>query len=597
MVTKGSVPAASGSQASADPSIERARKRARIIWIITVFGLISAGVQLFSIQIVRGAELKEQGRIVRTAASAIEGPRGSIVDSSGQILVDSVQTFHIAVNQRNILEYRHVEDGVIVGTGPAEAARQLAPILEKDPSELGGLLLGDSTYSYLVKNLDAATTRQIRKLGIHGIEWEPTYQRQYPAGDTALSVLGSVGVDGTGNAGLELQYDELLAGVPGEESYEIGPTGAVMPGAKVITKEASPGATLHLTLDSDLQYAVERDLGEAVATYGATWGAAVVLDVATSKVLALAGVNTQAGADGVDPVLATQMVYEPGSVGKVFTFAAALEAGTIDPTTQFTIKDDVIVAGERFTDLGNYGTVERTATGVLAQSSNTGTIQVGSTVTDEQRYDLLERFGLGSPTGIELPGESSGLLSPTSEWRGRTKYTTMFGQGYALTAIQAAAAAAAIGNQGIYTPPRLVDGWTTTDGIFHEAEEVVPHQAIRPEVAKTLTSMMESVVQDPEVGTGRLAAVDGYRVAAKTGSAEIGGGRVATSIIGIVPADDPQIAISIVLYEVGDGFLAGTSAAPLLSTLAADALRSQGISPSDEPAKLFASSPSAESAH
>ena len=139
MVTKGSVPAASGSQASADPSIERARKRARIIWIITVFGLISAGVQLFSIQIVRGAELKEQGRIVRTAASAIEGPRGSIVDSSGQILVDSVQTFHIAVNQRNILEYRHVEDGVIVGTGPAEAARQLAPILEKDPSELGGL--------------------------------------------------------------------------------------------------------------------------------------------------------------------------------------------------------------------------------------------------------------------------------------------------------------------------------------------------------------------------------------------------------------------------------------------------------------------------
>lgn len=581
-----------GSQVSVDPAIEQARKRTRVIWLVTLFALVAAGVQLFSIQIVRGAELKEQGRIVRTAASSIDGPRGAIVDSSGQTLVDSVQTYHIAVNQQNILEYRHIEDGIIVGTGPAEAARQLAPLLDMDPSELGGLLLGDSTYSYLVKNLDETTARKIRKLGIHGIEWESSYERQYPTENTGLNVLGSISADGNGNAGLELQYDEVLTGTQGEESYEIGPTGAVMPGAKVVTKEASSGATLHLTLDSDLQYAVERDLRESVGTYGASWGSVVVLDVATSKVLALADVSAAAAEGEQTPALSVQMVYEPGSVGKVFTFAAALEAGTIDPTTEFTITDSYVVAGERFTDLGDYGTANRTATGILAQSSNTGTIQIGSTVTDEERHDVLERLGLGSVTGIELPGESAGLLGPSSDWNGRTKYTTMFGQGYALTAIQAAAAAAAIGNGGIYTSPRLVEGWTTTDGVFHQAEPVTPRQALRPEIAKTLISMMESVVQDPDVATGSLADVDGYRVAAKTGSAEIGNGKVAASIIGLVPAEDPQLAISVVLYEVSPGLLASTSAAPLFSEVASDALLSQGIAPSEEPARLFPSSPS-----
>ena len=579
------------TSAEVPQEIQRSRKRSRIIWLGTVFALVACGVQLFSIQIVRGAELKEQGRIVRTSASSIEAPRGTILDASGNVLVDSVQTYHIAVNQRNILEYRHIEDGVVVGKGPAEAAKQLAPLLEMDPSELGGMMLGDSTYVYLDKDVDAATYREIRKLNVYGIEWEPNFERQYPGGNTAATIVGSVGAEGQGNSGLEFVFDDLLTGVPGEESYEIGPTGAVIPGAKIVTEEAEPGATLHLTIDADLQHAVQRELDEATKKYGASWGAAVILDVETSKVLTLADSGSKDPTDGPQTSRAVQMVYEPGSVGKVLTMATALENGTITPTSEFQISDSYTIGEHTFTDLGDYGTALRTATGVLAQSSNTGTLMIGQLSSDEERYEMLQRFGLGTLTGIELPGESAGILTEPSTWDGRTKYTTMFGQGYAMTALQAATIVATIGNDGVYQAPRVVEGWTTADGVYEEAKLEAPRQVLRSEVASTLTTMMESVVADPDVATGGLAAVDGYRVAAKTGSAEIGNGRIAASVIGLLPADNPQLAIAVVLYEPSPGLLAGQSAAPLFSTVASEAVRSLGVAPSSEPARLFPSIP------
>ena len=204
---------------------------------------------------------------------------------------------------------------------------------------------------------------------------------------------------------------------------------------------------------------------------------------------------------------------------------------------------------------------------------------------------MLQRFGLGTLTGIELPGESAGILTEPSTWDGRTKYTTMFGQGYAMTALQAATIVATIGNDGVYQAPRVVEGWTTADGVYEEAKLEAPRQVLRSEVASTLTTMMESVVADPDVATGGLAAVDGYRVAAKTGSAEIGNGRIAASVIGLLPADNPQLAIAVVLYEPSPGLLAGQSAAPLFSTVASEAVRSLGVAPSSEPARLFPSIP------
>ncbi len=584
-----------------DPTSERARirarKRTRTLWGLTVAVLTVCAVQLFNIQIVKGAEYSEQGRVVRTQASAVQAPRGSIVDASGQILVDSVPTYHIAVNQKHIVEYRHIdEEGSIVGTGPAEAARQLAPLLGRDPSELGGEFLGDSTYHYLAKNVDAATYRAIRKLGIYGIEWEPVFERLYPAGTTAATILGTIDADGKGNAGVELTFNDLLTGVPGEESYEIGPTGARIPGAKVSTKEAAAGAQVHLSIYSDLQHSIETMLDSAVDAHGADWGTVVILDVATSKVLVMADSDTKEPSRGPQASRAAQMVYEPGSVGKVLTFATALEQGIIDPYTEFTVPDSYTTHdGYTFTDIYHHEVYRRTATGIITQSLNTGTVMIGEDLKDADRFEMMTRFGLGAPTGIELPGESGGILGDPTKWSGRTRYATMFGQGYAITALQAAALVAAVANDGVWQAPRVIDGWTTSDGIYHEAERPTPDQVLRPEVAGTLLTMMESVTAEEKIGTAAHGAIEGYRIAAKTGTAEIiaTGGTVA-NVVAALPADDPQIAVAVVLYNPQIGVKSGESAVPLFQKVAREAVRDLGIQPSKEPARLFPSIPSEE---
>ncbi len=557
---------------------------------VTVAALMVSAVQLFMIQIVRGDELADQGRMVRTSASAVQAPRGKIVDADGAVLVESRATYHIAVNQKNILEYRHVDDsGNLVGRGPAEAAALLAPLLGVDEAELGGKMLGDQTYVYLAKDVDASTYRQIRKLGIYGIEWEPSFKRNYPAGSLAATVLGSIDIDGNGNAGVELTYNDALTGTPGEESYEIGPTGAVIPGAKVVSKEAVAGETVNLTIHSDLQHAVENAVNEAVEYHVAEWGAAVVMTVDSFEILALADSGNQSPSAGPQASRALQMVYEPGSVGKILTFTSALDKGVIDPETEYLVADSYTTTnGQVFTDINPHEPVYRTATGILANSLNTGTVIVGEQVPAEERYAMMKRFGLGQMTGVQLPGESAGIMSSPDQWDGRTFYTTMFGQGYAVNAVQAATIAATLGNGGVRLEPTIVSGTTAENGEFTEVDRPAPVEVVRPEVAATVVKMLESVTAPK--GTGVLAAVDGYRLAAKTGTAEIGDGGTIANMVALFPADDPQIAISVVLYRPTYLHLAGESAAPLVQQIASDTIRALDIPPASEPATLFATS-------
>ncbi len=566
------------------------RTRSRALFAVTLVMLLGAGAQLFNIQIVRGAELAEQGRLVRTSASSIQAPRGKVVDSEGQILADSQMTYHIAVNQKNILEYRNIdENGSVVGEGPEEAARLLAPILGLDPSELGGKMLGESSYEYLAKDVDEERYREIRRLNIYGIEWEPRYTRVYPAGDTVGAIVGFTNQDGDGVAGLEQALNEELIGVPGEESYEIGATGEVIPGAKVVSVEAQAGETVHTTILLDLQHSVQEALDEAVAAHGADWGAVVVREVATPNVLVLAGAGGEdsEGMEHVSPAI--QMVYEPGSTAKLLTFATALEAGTVGPETSFTVPDHLTTSNDQeFVDVFEHETFERTATGILAQSLNTGTVMIGETVTDADRYDVMKRFGLGDPTGIELAGESQGLLSTPDTWDGRTRYTTMFGQGFALTALQAASIAATIGNGGVRVDPRIVLGTTDASGQFTAAETPAPVEALRPEVAQTLLTMMESVVDADQHGTAAGGHISGYRLAAKTGTAEImGEGGTIANVVALLPAEAPQVAISVVLYNPKVGHTGAESAVPLMRQVALDTIRVLDIPPSTESPRLY----------
>lgn len=572
---------------------ELPRKRSRLALILTVGALVVAAGQLFNIQVVRGAELAEQGRLVRTSASSIQAPRGEIVDSTGHVLADSKMTYHIAVNQKNIAEYRHVDEaGKLVGAGPAEAAALLAPVLDMDPSELGGQLLGDSSYQYLAKNVDEEIYRQIRRMNIYGIEWEPVYERVYPAGSTASDVVGFVNQDGEGVAGLEMTLDDLLVGTPGEESYEIGATGEVIPGAKVVSIEAEPGNTIHTTFQLDLQHTVQEALDETVKSLDADWGAVVVREVSTPNVLVLAGSGGEDEDGTTHASPAVQMVYEPGSTAKLATFATALQEGTIGPETRFYVDDRLTTAnGQEFKDIYEHGRLERTATGILAQSLNTGTVLIGETVTDEARYNTMRAFGLGETTGVELAGESKGILVGPEAWDGRTKYTTMFGQGFAITALQAATMASTIANGGVRVDPRVVAGVTDSKGVYRSEEAPAPVEVLRPEVSKQLLTMMESVMAVDQGGSAAGGNIEGYRLAAKTGTAEIMGtsGTIA-NVVAVLPADDPQVAISAVIYNPKGLTTAAEAAVPLMEQVALDTIRVLDIPPSPESPRLYAHS-------
>lgn len=571
--------------------------RSRWILVIVVALLSLCAIRLIDLQIVNGPTLAAQGEAVRTQRTTISAKRGTIRDSTGVVLADSILTYDIAVNQVNIRSYVHYDDeGQIVGRGAAEAARQLAPLLKMDEAELGGALVGDSTYAYIKRNVDAVTFRQIRALDIYGIEWESVYERTYPNGATAAPVIGTVNSEGIGSSGLESQFDSLLQGTPGAEAFEIAPNGAVMPGGKKTTVEPQDGGSLSITVHADLQHIIQGLLDERVDKHQAEWGSVVVEDISTGQVLVMADSRSTAPDNAKpQPVSAVQYGFEPGSVGKVLTFAAALEAGTITPTTPFTVPDSLSFpdAGEPITDFHEHETYTLTATGILAESSNTGTVLVGQTVTDEQRYETFKKFGLGDYTGIELAGESPGLIPDWTTWAGRDRYVNMFGQAYMMTALQEASIMATIGNGGVRIPPRLVKSWTNADGTVETPPSPQPVQAMSAEHAQTLLKMMESVVDD-ERGTASTAKVDGYRLAVKTGTADIvinGQTGIVSTTAGIVPADAPRLAISVVLYNPKVAVISSDSSAPLFGKITEESVRNLGIPASAPRDGLYPSTP------
>jgi len=396
-------------------------------WVLGFFivALSICAVRLVQLQIIEGPSLAAQGQRVRTSSTEVAAARGTITDATGVVLANSIQTYDIAVNQVNIRAYVHRDDdGKEVGRGPAEAARQLAPLLGMNEAELGGMMLGDSTYEYIKRNVDAVTYREIRKLDIYGIEWESVFEREYPNGNVAAPVIGTVNAEGQGSSGMEAQFDAFLTGTPGAQAFEIAPNGAVMPGGKKTTVEPKNGGNVELTLHADLQHQVQDLLDARVAKHQADWGAVVIQDVATGHVLVMADSNSTEP-DNAKPqkVHAVQDTFEPGSVGKLVTVGAALNQGTITPTSVFQVPYalDLPDAGGPITDFHEHDGETLTATGVLAESSNTGTVLIGQTINDEQRYSMMRAFGFGEETGIELPGESAGLLRRADQWQGRVR--------------------------------------------------------------------------------------------------------------------------------------------------------------------------------
>ena len=576
----------------------QALRRRNIVAVVLLTVFIVFSGRLVQLQALEAPRLAGEALDSRLRTYTIQAARGEIVDVNGEVLATSVQRYNIGVNQQKVATFRHIvtdDDGekVVLGTGAEAAADLLAPLLGRDPAELGAQMVGESTFVYLAKGLTPTEWREIRALGIPGIEPESVTDRLYPNGNTAGNILGFVKRDGSdlvGNAGVELRFDEALHGVNGRETVEIGNGGQVIPTGTQEVTEGEPGDTIRLTIDRDVQYVAQQAVDETVARYGAQWAGVALMEVGSGRLVAFADSgsvdpgNVTATPERARGARTVSAPYEPGSTGKLLTIAAAVDRGVVEPLTTFTVPERMTIDGQTFSDHEpGHPTQDMTVAGILATSSNVGTVQIGNLMEDAERHDYMQAFGFGSRSGIELPGESSGILHEPDDWDGRTRMTTMFGQGYAVTLAQNVAMVATLGNGGVYVPPTLIDSVEHADGSVTVPERPDGRPVISEDAAATMIAMMEGVVQ--EGGTAPRARIDGYRVAGKTGTAQTAdgaGGLSATvaNFVGIVPADQPRYAVAVVVYKPTSGFFGGTIAAPIFKDVAEFALHNAGVRPS-----------------
>jgi cell division protein FtsI (penicillin-binding protein 3) len=429
--------------------------------------------------------------------------------------------------------------------------------------------------------LSPVVAQQITGLGLVGIYTQPTTQRQYPGRTTAANVIGTVHSDGQGAAGIESEYNNLLSGKDGSQTYSTDNMGNINPASSTVTDPARNGGTVRLTIDQSLQYTAQQYLDTAVRESGAKDAEMVVLDAHTAQVLAMASSGTfdAANTNTINPNLPinppVMSAFEPGSVQKSITFAAALQQKLIKPTTVISVPPTINMGGVTISDAWYHPTERFTATGVLAESSNVGTLKIaqklGPTMWD--RYE--QKFGVGQKTGIELPGESSGYLPPMSQWSGSSFANLPFGQGESMTVLQLASIYQTFANNGVRVPPRIIQSLTSSNGSVSTTSQPAGIRVISPKTAKTVRTMLESVTLPG--GTGIKAALPGYRVAGKTGTAQQPdpnhGGAYSTwmnwdTFAGMIPADNPQFVVAIMVDNPAHGVEGGDVAAPLFKQIA-----------------------------
>ncbi|HMO10550.1 MAG TPA: penicillin-binding protein 2, partial [Actinotalea sp.] len=515
----------------------------------------------------------------RMVTVPIPGDRGEILDANGVVMATSLERYHIVVNQQQLAAWQRTDP-------VATAAQQLAPLLGVPATELGATLLGNRAFVYLAKDVAPDVYREVMALGINGISGERTTQRSYPSGSTAGQLLGFVGTEGTGLAGFEQTFDDVLTGTAGYQAFERGRQGQRIPNGREELVPAVPGRSVQLTIDRDLQFLVERALDQRVREMGADWGSVQVLSVKTGEILALAdsGAIDPNDPANANPSRSAAAVYEPGSTAKVITMAAVLENGLADPLTPFTVPDTYTVPnGETFKDSHPHPVLQLTLNGILAESSNTGTVMIGQNLPPQVRLDYLAKFGFGATTGSGLPGESAGLLRTLEDWNGdgRSPYTVLFGQSVSVTTLQATQVYATLANHGVRIQPHLVKAVEDEHGVMQPVTLDEPTRVISAQTADTVIRMLESVVTE---GTGGAAGVPGYRVAGKTGTAQAfeSGGvqKTVASFIGVAPAEDPEIVVNVTLYHPRATIYGGAAAGPVFATVMGEALQYLGIPPS-----------------
>ena len=552
--------------------------------IVAVLMSLFAG-RLLQLQAVEAPAYAAQAEAGMLRQVQLPATRGSITDVNGNVLAQTVAAYDVTADQTEI-------------SNPAGTAASLAPILGVNAASLIPSLTGTHRFSYVAKQVSPDTWAKVNALGLTGIFNQSDPKRVYPDGSLAASVIGFVGSDGNGLGGLEYQFNSLLAGVNGQNTYQAGPGGAQIPTAQSVDRPAIDGSTIRLTINSAIQWEAERALAVAVTQSRADSGTVVVEDPRTGAILALATDPTFNPSDpGASPVQdrgnsGLSDVYEPGSTSKLMTVAAALQEKAVTPGTPITVPNSLPRGGRVFHDDVSHGTEHLTVTGVLAKSSNIGAIQIGEKIGRYKLYNYLRAFGIGAPTGMGFPGESAGILSPAQDWSDAQFATVTFGQGLSLNAVQATSVYATIANNGVRVQPTLVAGTVAPDGSFTANGAGKQVRVVSAQTAATVRSMLESVVSDQ--GTAPMAEIPGYRVAGKTGTANridptCGCYRGYTaSFIGMAPADAPRLVISVTLQNPkGSVHFGGRLGGPVFRQVMSFGLQTLGIPPTGTvPARL-----------
>ncbi len=574
--------------------------RIRKIVAIAVVIFLLFGLRLIEIQAIRASGYVKKAEVELSKSATLLAPRGTIYDINGVELARSISAMNIAVDQT-------------VVNDPAAAAQVVAPILNMTPSQLQPDLTGERRYVLIAKDITPETWRQVNQAikdyntqilktkdglskRIGGFVPERSFIRDYPSGKLTSSLIGITNDQGSGASGIESSLNSLLAGTNGKYIYANG-RGNIIPGSEQVSVEAKSGTSVRLTIDRDVQWVAQNAISQAVASSRAESGTVIVMDPKTGAILA------QASAPTFDPNIsstitlnklrnpAVQEVYEPGSTGKVITVAAALQEGLVTPQSIFTIPYKMKVADEYFHDHEKHPTQRLTTTGLLAVSSNTGSIQIGQKLGKETLYNYLRKFGIGQSTNSKLPGESAGILHPVKEWSGTSLPTIAFGQGYSLTAMQSTSVFATIANDGVRVSPSILAGVVDESGKYTPAKENESVRVLSPQTASNMRAMMESVVSSN--GTAPAAAISGYRIAGKTGTAnrfntacKCYSGYTA-SFIGFAPADQPKYVISVTIQDPKGMHWGGVLAGPVFKKVMSFVLQSERVQPTTAPVTTF----------
>jgi cell division protein FtsI (penicillin-binding protein 3) len=545
-----------------------------------------------------------------TQTVTVPAVRGGIYDRNGEVLSESV------TKQTVVADPYLIKD-------PGTVAASLAPVLGLSADKLRSQLTEHSGFVYLAHRVADPVASEVTALNLTGINLVAESQRVQPVGQLALPLIGTVGTAGSGLSGLEYQYQSLLAGIAGSKILLQSPNGVTLPGATgAAGTSAKAGTGIELTIDESVQYVAEQALGAEVLAAHALGGTVVVMDVKTGDVIAMAnlqattsgsstpstgsasavtasatsstspqsssGATLIARADtlpsGVEEApsnTALTQVYEPGSVFKLVTFSSALQNNVISPNQTFSVPGSLSIGAYTFHDAENHGTQSMTATDILDQSSNIGTIQIAGALGKDRLLAQIGNLGFGKPTGLNFPGESQGLVPRPNAWTGSSIGSTPIGQNDAVTAQQLLDAYNAVANGGVMVQPRLVRGTISSNGSMSAAHASTTRRVIDSTTNAELTTMLEGVVKS---GTGTSAAIDGYTVAGKTGTAQIPDpshlgyipGAFFGSFVGFAPAEKPVLS-AVVVLDHPTPIYGGAVAAPVFSTIMEYALQHYGI--------------------